>query len=160
MPHRIPHFLDSIAGFAASLLATASSVLITQTTTEAFEASIETRLLLLPLIGGILCMGGAVFLNPNPETMRINVGRAFIGLFACVVTPQVIAMIHPGIKEVTMKPFMLLLIGGVAAGLFYIISRPLIQGLYGRSARLSETALDAAEKRYFSAPKDKQDPPP
>ncbi len=154
MTHSFPFMIENFAaGVAASSIALSGILLATMdptlSTPDMIEAAIETRLLLVPLMGGIFTMGGAVFLNPTVETIQVKIGRAFIGLFACIVAPQFMSLWHPALKDIALKPIMLLLTGGVAAFLGFIFSRPFVQGLYDRSRRISDEALNKAEKKYL-----------
>lgn len=122
----------------------------TATAPEVVASAIEMRLLLVPLIGGVFTMGGAIFLNPTPETIHVKIGRAFLGMFACIIAPQLISLIHPYLKEVTTKPILLLAVGGVGAFAGYILASPIVRKIYERSDRVSADILDRAEKKFTS----------
>mgnify|MGYP001613854868 CR=1 FL=1 len=94
-------------------------------------------------------MLGAAFLNPSIETNQVKVGRACVGVFIAIIAPQGIGWVHPGLKDVGTNPFMLLAIGGMFGLLGFILSRALVQGIYNRSDRLAERALDKAERKYL-----------
>lgn len=148
----IPFVLESLF-VGSSILAAATSFMLGQievtSTPEVIESAMEMRLIMVPLLGGVFTMLGAVFLNPSIETNHVKIGRACFGVFAAVVTPQVIGWVHPNLKDVGTKPFMLFLIGGVFAFLGFVFSRSVVQGIYNRSGRLAEKALDNAESKYF-----------
>jgi hypothetical protein len=162
MPHRLAYLMESFAAALASLGVAASSFLLGQVDVSAspavIESAMEMRLISVPLIGGVLTMLGAVFLNPSAETANIKIGRACFGVFVCLVAPQVLAMVHPSLKDVTTRPLLLLGIGGLAALAGFIFSRPAVVGIYRRSGRLSEEALDRAEAKYLP-PKTKDNEP-
>lgn len=107
----------------------------------------ELRMLLLPLIGSLIVSGGMIMLNPSVETRKIIIGRAIIGLFFGTVGPQVVALFHDKLAGLTSHPVLLLTAGGLICGLFFVLSKPFVQGLYKRSQRIAEAELDKIEKR-------------
>lgn len=121
----------------------------TVTSPEIVESAAQLRLLLVPLVGGMFTMGGAVFLNPAEETLRIKVGRALIGLFICVVAPQVLVFFFPSWGGINTNPFMLFLIGGLAAFPGFILSRSFVSGIFNRSDRIAGEVLDKGEQKYL-----------
>lgn len=149
----LPFAVEITFAAVVSLATAASATLLAQVpisgTPEMIESAVETRLLLIPFLGGLLMMLGAAFLNPSIETNQVKVGRACVGIFAAIIAPQLISWLIPGLKDAGTKPFMLLAIGGLSGLLGFVLSRSGVQGLYNRSDRLAERALDQAEKKYF-----------
>lgn len=150
-----PHLMiEHVALAAGASLFTLSSILLATmdpsvTTPEVLESAAQMRLLLVPLIGGLFTMGGAVFLNPVEETLRIKIGRALIGLFICVVAPQVLVFFLPSWGDINTNPFMLFLIGGLAAFPGFILSRSFVSGIFSRSDRIAGEMLDKGEQKYM-----------
>lgn len=163
-PMNIPYALETAFAGVVTLAASASSLLLAQVdvapTSQVIESAMELRMIMVPLIGGIIMMLGAVFLNPTIETNHVKVGRACFGVFAAVIAPQMIGWFHPTLKNVGTNPFMLLAVGGVAALLGFVFSRPAVHGIYNRSGRLAEKALDKAEQKYFNQAPSNKDPEP
>lgn len=157
MLDRIPHVLDCIIVCGSTSLLAASQLLLADTVT-AETTSEDMRLLLLPLIGGMIVSGGLIMLNPNPETRRITIGRAFLGLFFGVLAPQIFASFHPALGALGNKPFLLLLVGGVASGLAYVLSKPFANQLYARSERIAAREANRLEGK-FSPPVKKSNEP-
>lgn len=149
----LPFATETLFAGILSIVTAASASLLAQvpltTTPEVIESAMEMRLLLVPFLGGALMMLGAAFLNPGIETGQVKVGRACVGVFFAIVAPQLISWIIPGLKAVGTNPFMLLSIGGGAGLVGFILSRSAVQGLYNRSDRIAERALDKAEDKYL-----------
>ncbi|MES2571462.1 MAG: hypothetical protein V4710_15585 [Verrucomicrobiota bacterium] len=106
------------------------------------------RLLLLPLIGAMFMSGGMILLNPSPETRRIVIGRCFVALFFGVFTPQILGMIHPALSEMSLKPVVLILLGGVISSVAYVLSKPFTRELYERAEGVAKRQADALEQKY------------
>lgn len=155
-PFYLPYAMETMFTTVLSVAVAASITLLAQTPVisepDAMHSVIEMRLIMVPLIGGILTMLGAVFLNPSVETAQIKVGRACFGVFVGILSPQLFGWFHPGLKEIGTNPFMLLSIGGVSALVGFIMSRPAVHWLYNRSPKIVDRALSKAEDRYI--PKD------
>lgn len=144
MTNHIPHVLDSIVLAAATVVTAASSLILGQ---AAAEQSAELQMLLLPLVGALLMSGAAIMLNPQPETRRIVIGRAMIALFLGTLTPQIISVIHPKLAEFSSKPVFLLMVGGLSAGIFYVLSKPFFGELYKRADRIAARGADRLEDK-------------
>lgn len=150
MPHRLYHIFDTVLWSVTGISALASStVLLAQASLQAEASKFDSlSLLLLPLIGALIMSGGMIMLNPEPEKREKTIGRGIISLFFGACLPSVIALIHPHLKIITEFPVLLLAVGGSIAALTYILSRPLVEKLYQRSAQISEEALDKLQQRY------------
>jgi hypothetical protein len=105
----------------------------------------ELSLLLVPLLGSLIASGGMLMLSPQPETRKIVIGRAMFALLFGSATPQLIAMTHPAMYGLTNHPVLLLIGGALASMVFYAISKPFTAGLYARSKKIADSALDAGE---------------
>jgi len=157
------HILEAAFAGAVALTTAASTALMSQVevapTTEVVQSAMELRLIMVPLIGGAFTMLGGVFLNPSVETPQVKIGRGCIGMFAAVVGPQILGWFHPMFKDVGTNPFMLFMAGGISAFLGFALSRAIVQGIYARSGRIADTALDHAEGKYLPPPANPSNPP-
>ena len=147
MQHQLAHCLDT-AVVAAGVTAAAASNLMLEPSSE------DLRLLLLPLVGSMMLTGGVIMLNPNPDTRRITIGRAMVALFFGTLGPQVLAEFHPSLTSVALKPVFLLLLGGIIAGLTYILSKPFTAHLYKRADGASKSLVDKLETYVPKPPKE------
>ncbi len=144
MTHPIYSLVDTIMVSVMSTCAAISAWLIFATAAPGdYE---ELKLLLLPLIGGMIVSGGMIMLNPTPETRRIVIGRAAIALFLASCTPQIGAILFPSWANLLSHPIILFGSGGVLSLFFYAMSRPFAETLYQRSKALSNTAMDEIER--------------
>lgn len=123
--------LDTVVVTTLGTVTAASAVLLADGSQT--QLDFEMRLLLIPLIGSMFVSGGLILLNPQPETRRIVIGRAMLALLAGVCLPQVLSWIHPSLAGLAVKPFALLLGGGICSGLVYILSKPFTLALYKRA---------------------------
>ncbi len=159
-PMTLPYALEAAFTGFVTVASAASTLMLSQIqvspTPEVIESAMEMRLIMVPLIGGICTMLGAVFLYPGVETTQVKVGRACFGVFAAIVGPQIGGFIHPGLKDLGLNPFVLFLLGGIFAFLSFMFSRSVVQGISNRSDALTRRALDNAEKKYL--PPKPQDP--
>lgn len=135
-----------IVGGATVLTAAASLILQTG---ASVKDQIELQIFLLPLIGAVFVSGGFVMLNPNPETRRITIGRGIFALFFGVLVPQLVGIVYPSAAELAAKPVVLVLVGGIVAGLAFVLSRPFTRGMYERADRVAKTQLDKLEQKHF-----------
>lgn len=109
----------------------------------------ELRLLLLPLLGAVLSSGGVIMLNPKPETRRIVIGRSIFALLAGVLAPQIVALVHPSLASVAVKPAVLVLLGALFAVLGYVLSKPFCKHLYARAEGIAQRGVDELEERLL-----------
>lgn len=142
------HVLDTIVIAGSAFIASISTVLLADVATPASDAA-EMRLLLLPLIGSLVVSGGVIMLNPNPETRRITIGRGIFALFFGVLMPQIIGEFHPALQTLALKPGVLVLSGGMIAGVAYVLSKPFTRGMYERADRVAKKELDRLEQKHF-----------
>lgn len=142
------HVLDTIVIAGSAFIASISTVLLADVATPASDAA-EMRLLLLPLIGSLVVSGGFIMLNPNPETRRITIGRGIFALFFGVLMPQIIGEFHPALQTLALKPVVLVLSGGMIAGVAYVLSKPFTRGMYERADRVAKKELDRLEQKHF-----------
>lgn len=133
--------IDGVVTFMlAAVPAIAARLLLVTEPTADIE---ELKLLLVPLIGALISSGGMIMLNPSPETRRIVIGRAIFALLFGCATPQLLTLLHPAIAAFSRHPVVLLLGGGLAAMVFFAISKPFTNRLIIRSGAIA----DEAEKR-------------
>jgi len=147
--HHIAHVLDSVIVGSTVLVSGISAVLLAQAPVSVAQDMAELRLLLLPLIGSLVVSGGFIMLNPNPETRRITIGRGIFALFFGVLLPQIIGEFHPALQTLALKPVVLVLTGGMIAGVAYVLSKPFTRGMYERADRATQKLQDQMEKKYF-----------
>lgn len=150
MSHPINNLIETAVTTAAGLIVVAATPLLTSEA-EAGIPQNEMKLFLLPLIGSVCVAAFMILLNPSPDTMKITVGRAFCALFFGVMVPQVIGMVHPSLLELSLKPAVLVLSGGIIAGLTYVLSKPFTAGMYERAEGVAKRELDRLEKKHFPA---------
>ncbi len=144
MAHPIYYVVDTLTVAVLSTCAAISAWLIFATASPAdYE---ELKLLLLPLIGGMIVSGGMIMLNPTPETRKIVIGRAAIALFLASCAPQFCAILFPTWAIFLSHPIILFGAGGVLSIFFYALSRPFAEGIYQRSRTLSNIALNEVER--------------
>jgi len=147
--HHIAHVLDSVIVGSTVLVSGISAVLLAQAPVSVAQDMAELRLLLLPLIGSLVVSGGFIMLNPNPETRRITIGRGIFALFFGVLMPQIIGEFHPALQTLALKPVVLVLTGGMIAGVAYVLSKPFTRGMYERADRVAKKELDRLEQKHF-----------
>jgi hypothetical protein len=148
--NHLGHTLDTVILSTVTLAVSASAVVMEP------SDDIELRLVLLPLIGGVIVSGSLIMLNPQPETRRIVIGRALIALFLSVVLPQTLGYFFPVLAAMVRKPMPLLMAGGVISGLTYVISKPFTRELYNRAEGVAKKQADRLERMVDN----NQEPPP
>lgn len=137
------HIVDG-AIFAITSVTTILSGLLLSTAER--EQVLELQLFLLPFIGSMIVSGGMIMLNPMPETRKIVIGRSIFALFTGVLMPQLVAGLHPWLTDITIKPALLVLVGGLISGIAYVLSKPFTAELYSRSAHIAEKKAEQLEK--------------
>lgn len=149
MPHRfLAPYIDAVVGTITTAATTLiASLLISESSGTLPRDVNELRMLLLPLLGGLIMSGGLMMLNPNPETRRITIGRGIIALFLGSAVPSIFALIYPPLEYVVIHPIALLFWGGIATGIIYVLSRPFTARLYERSDAISRRLEHQLEKR-------------
>lgn len=152
--HHLSHVLDTIVVASTVLVSGISTLLLAQAPLTAAQEMAEMRLLLLPLIGSLVVSGGFIMLNPCPETRRITIGRGIFALFFGVLLPQVIGEFHPTLQTLALKPVVLVLSGGMIAGVAYVMSKPFTRGMYDRADRVAQKELDRLERNHFGEASD------
>jgi len=142
-----------------STLATAAATLTLSAADSPTAQTAELQLFLLTFIGAVFTSGGLIMLNPEPETRRIVIGRSIFALFFGVLVPQIIGMFHPSLAALSIKPVVLVLMGGLCAALAYVLSRPFAAQAYGRAAVVAERELNRIEGKYSPPVKPPSTPP-
>lgn len=145
----ISHVLDTVIIAASTLVTGVTALLLADVAASPVSDAAELRLLLLPLIGSLVVSGGFIMLNPNPETRRITIGRGIFALFFGVLMPQIIGEFHPALQTLALKPVVLVLTGGMIAGVAYVLSKPFTRGMYERADRVAKKELDRLEQKHF-----------
>jgi len=143
------HVLDTIIIANSTFITSASALLLAETSVVPVSDMAELRLLLLPLIGSLVVSGGFIMMNPNQETRKITIGRSIFALFFGVLMPQIIGEFHPALQTLALKPVVLVLTGGMIAGVAYVLSKPFTRGMYERADRATQKLQDQMEKKYF-----------
>lgn len=151
MPHRAYMALDSVIVTITSVTASVSGLLLGDLTPVTYRE--ELVILLLPLVGAMIISGGMIVMNPAQETRKIVIGRSIFALFFGALGPTIVMLIYPPIASITVKPALLLFIGGIISGLVYVLSRPFARELYDRAERVAKAQADRLEDRV----KDKQE---
>jgi len=143
------HVLDTIIIANSTFITSASALLLAETSVVPVSDMAELRLLLLPLIGSLVVSGGFIMMNPNQETRKITIGRSIFALFFGVLMPQIIGEFHPALQTLALKPVVLVLTGGLIAGVAYVLSKPFTRGMYERADRVAKKELDQLEQKHF-----------
>jgi len=150
-PH-LHHVLDSVV-LAVLGLSTAASTVILGSADSADQLA-EIKLLLLPFLGALIMSGGIIMLNPQVETRRIVIGRSIVALFCGTLAPQIIAIVHPALASLSIKPIIQLAGGGVIACLAYVLSKPFTGQLYRRADGIAAREVQRLEDRVSPKKKD------
>lgn len=153
----IPHVLDACVVLATTVVASATSIVLSDPAVQSPQQIAELQLFLLPFIGSLITSGGLIMLNPNPEERRIVIGRGIFALFFGVLVPQIIGMFHPSLAALSVKPVFLVLGGGLAATLAYVLSKPFTRELYQRADGIAKRGADQLEDKYAPSAKEKTD---
>ncbi len=154
MQHQLHHVLDTVI-LAVTTSATAlGGLVLASAGTSDPQHDLELRLFVLPLIGSLIVSNGLIMLNPTPETRRIVIGRGIIALFGGVLTPQILAMMHPSLAAIAVKPVLLCSVGGLASALFFVLSKPFVAQLYKRADGIAEREAQKLEERFSPSKKD------
>lgn len=135
--------LDLVSNTSIVLLAAISTVLMS-VAPEADYA--ELKSLLVPLMGGVFICWGVILLNPEQETRRIVVGRALIGICLGCPAPQIAGYIYPAIQPFLSHAIVLMPVGGLATGVFYILSKPFFARAYYRSQFVAAAIVARGEQ--------------
>ena len=154
MQHQLHHVLDTVI-LAVTTSATALGGLVLASAGTSDPHNLELQLFVLPLIGSLIVSGGLIMLNPTTETRRIVIGRGIIALFGGILAPQLLAMMHPSLAAVAVKPVLLCSVGGIASALAFVLSKPFVAQLYKRSEGIAEREAQKLEERF--SPEAKKD---
>ena len=157
MHHQLHQVLDACVLGVTTLVTLATTVILNETPQDAAER-MEMQLLLLPFIGSLCVSGGLIMLNPNPETRKITIGRGILALFFGVLGPQIVAMTHPSVAALSVKPVFLLVIGGLTSGLVFVLSKPFTTEFFKRSGGIAAREADRLENTYSPKPPDPPKP--
>ena len=144
------HLLDSVIVAVVSIATAASAVLLGAA--ETADQFAELKLLLLPFLGALIMSGGIIMLNPQIETRRIVIGRSIVALFCGTIAPQLIAVAHPSLASLSIKPIIQLAFGGLIACLAYVLSKPFTNQLYRRADGIAAREAQKLEERFSPKP--------
>ena len=135
--------MDTVIGTitAATTAITAQIVSVEATTQEVSDL----RVLLIPLVGSMIMSGGAIMLNPQPETRQIIIGRAIIGLLFGAAGPSVITILCPSLEHLSRFPALMLMSGGLISAFFYVLSKPFFSHLYSRADSIAQREVERLE---------------
>lgn len=149
------YHLDASILTITTAVTAASGVILNDPAAAAVNRA-ELQLLLLPLIGSMIVSGGLIMMNPTAEGRNITIGRGIFALFFGVLGPQIIGLLHPSLATLSLKPVVLVMFGGLIAGLVFVLSRPFSNELYKRAGLIAKREADRLEKRYSpdTPPKD------
>lgn len=145
MPHRLLDFCDSIVLGVITLVSAIGAQVLVGTSPESEMA--ELRILLVPLISGLISTGGLYLFNIGKEPRNVVLGRAVFGLLFGACTIPVVSVIWPSLEPILRRPIILLPGGAILCVLYYYLSYPLARGVSSRSGGLAEGLLDEAERR-------------
>lgn len=145
MPHRLLDFCDSIIIGLIALVSAIGTQVLVGTSPESEMA--ELRILLVPLISGLIATGGLYLFNIGKEPRNLVLGRAVFGLLFGACTIPVVSVIWPSMEPVLRRPIILLPGGAILCVLYYYLSYPLARGVSSRSGGLADGLLDEAERR-------------
>jgi len=145
MPHRLLDFCDSLVLGLITLVSALGTQVLVGTSPESEMA--ELRILLVPLISGLISTGGLYLFNIGKEPRNVVLGRAVFGLLFGACTIPVVSVIWPSLEPVLRRPIILLPGGAILCVLYYYLSYPLARGVSNRSGGLAEGMLDEAERR-------------
>lgn len=115
------------------------------------EATAWRVLLLMPLIGAVVIMGGAVMLNPAMETRKITIGRALFGFLFGVGGPSALSSILEywamiGLQKLMLAPGVLLFEGAAIAWVAFWLSKPFCRGFYERADAMANREIRRLER--------------
>jgi Na+/phosphate symporter len=139
------HILDTTVIAVVSISAAASTLILG--TADTAQQIAELKLLLLPFLGALVMSGGIILLNPQIETRRIVIGRSIVALFCGSLAPQLIAIIHPNLVNISIKPVAQIAIGGLIAVIAYIMSKPFTNQLYSHADGIAKDQADKLQKK-------------
>lgn len=155
MQQQLHHVLDTVILAVTTASTALGGLLLASTTSGDMQHDLELQLFVLPLIGSLIVSGGLIMLNPTPETRRIVIGRGIIALFGGILAPQLLAMMHPSLAAIAVKPVLLCSVGGLASALAFVLSKPFVAQLYKRSEGIAEREAQKLEERF--SPEAKKD---
>lgn len=148
--------LDSCIVSITAVSTAAAGLVLNESTQSAAINRVELQLLLLPLIGSMVVSGGMIMMNPTLEGRNITIGRGIFALFFGVLSPQLIGMLHPSLETLSVKPLVLVMTGGIIAGLVFVLSKPFTNELYKRAGLIAKREADRLEAKLSPTVKDEQ----
>lgn len=123
---------------ATILLVAAVTIAASATQVLSPDATAARILILMPFIGAVVIMGGAIMLNPDVETRKVTIGRGLFGLlFGCAGPYAGSALMEywnlEGVGKLWVQPGMLLFEGATLAFIAFWLSRPFTRRFYEAS---------------------------
>lgn len=157
MSHRLLEFYDTfVIGIVTICASIAAKVLAVESATGQVD---ELRILMVPLVSSLISTGGLYLFNLGKEPRNIVMGRAVFALMFGASTLPVLSIFFPSWSPILERPVILLIGGGMASVLFYLLSYPITRALFNRSDGIAENLLDQAERRsHLNIDRDKDKP--
>lgn len=122
----------------------ASPVLLATAPTEEQYA---LQWLLLPMLGSLLASVCAMLLNPRAEVRKHVLARGIFGVVMGTACPKIVSMVHPALANIFGDPAFKCIFGFFVCLFFYVVAKPVVEKLYGRSDSMSEDLLNTVESQ-------------
>ena len=153
MPHRLLEFCDSVVIGLIALVSALGTLIVTQSPWDEMQ---ELRILMVPLVSGLITTGGLYLFNIGREARNVVLGRAVFGLLLGASTLPVLALVWTSAEPILRRPIVLLPGGAACCVFWYYLSYPLARGFSSRSNGLADQILDEAQRRVnLPVPADK-----
>lgn len=153
MPHRLLEYCDSIVIGLITLVSALATLIVTG---SPWDEMAELRILMVPLVSGLITTGGLYLFNIGREARNVVLGRAVFGLLLGASTLPVLALVWTAAEPILRRPIILLPGGAACCVFWYYLSYPLARGFSSRSNGLADQILDEAQRRVnLPVPADK-----
>ncbi len=138
-------------GFECIVAVITSAITVISTAALALipDPTDELKLLLVPMIGALLVSGGTIMLYPEKETRPIVIGRASIAFVFASLTPQILAIVFTSLATYFEHPVILIAAGAALFIPFYILIRPLFEGMYRRRREFADALIEKGEEKLI-----------
>ncbi len=145
MTHAAQNALEVIVATIATSVTAASSALLALVP----DPTDELKLLLLPLIGGLLASIPTMVLYPERETRPVMMARAALAVLLACLLPQTLAIIFTSTNSFFSHPIIGLGAGILGFIVIYFLIKPLFEGLYRRRKVIAEAVLEQGQQRLM-----------
>lgn len=153
MPHRLIDYCDSIVIGLITLVSALGTLIVTGSPWDEMQ---ELRILMVPLVSGLITTGGLYLFNIGKEARNVVLGRAVFGLLLGASTLPVLALVWSSAEPILRRPIILLPGGAACCVFWYYLSYPLARGFSNRSNGLADQILDEGQRRVgLPVPADK-----